>query len=93
MSNVREWFNLVVPFSDVRVSGTVRGLKPHLYQNENSNNLFSKNNYMPNNICASPSLDKEKNLLRIGMDGDGKEKPRENNQLPTFKWAWNLPDM
>lgn len=48
---------------------------------------------MPNNICASPSLDKEKKLKRIGMDGDGKEKPRENNQLPAFKWARNLPDM
>ena len=48
---------------------------------------------MPNNICASPSLDKEKNLIRIGMDGDGKEKPRENNQLPAFKWARNLSDM
>lgn len=61
--------------------------------NEHSNNLFSKNNYLPNNICASPSLDKEKNLIWIGMDGDGKEKPRENNQLPAFERARNLPDM
>lgn len=48
---------------------------------------------MPNNIYASPSLDKEKNLLRIGMDGDGKEKQRKNNKLPAFKWARNMPDM
>jgi hypothetical protein len=45
---------------------------------------------MPINICASPTFNKERNLLLIRMDENGKEKPGENHQLPAAKWTGDM---
>jgi hypothetical protein len=48
---------------------------------------------MPNNLCASPSLDKETRLNMDRMNGNGEEEQRENNQLPATKRTRDMPFM
>ncbi|MED4224005.1 hypothetical protein [Neobacillus cucumis] len=53
---------------------------------------MSKNHYLPNNIYASPSLDKETRLIEKS-DGNGEKKQRKDNSKPAFKWKGDLPFM
>ncbi|WHY89172.1 hypothetical protein QNH39_03215 [Neobacillus novalis] len=42
---------------------------------------------MPIILSASPTFNKERNLLSIRMDENGKKKSGENHQLPAAKWT------